>query len=516
MTASLLPSPFMLLVLFFFALCILLVALPAITFSAQQYSISLFFTDNLLPAPSLQNGGQGCRAPYTAPVGDLALLFTRILPSDPCHNTAGFFPFSRQPSGSSIVQPMMTASLALRWQRMWLPQRRRRRRRRRRRSRKAGAHPLPAEVQQHHHLLSNRRAPCPNPVPVFDRTDDDKPLPTRKWKVHLAVESDAENDYCEETHVRQRGQPRRSNGGKPAGDCTKCAPYCAAGGTLAAGFVKAGESPVCHFVEVEAHFSACCTSPEPAYALGTGATPAGADGGAVGSAGGAVGTVTPIADRGRRMYSSRARAPAPVACNEAGELVSGMHVGEVQEAGGGGSIPRMRREWRAKVAGLTTFFLLAQPKTGGDTLYSSQVLNFRSLSTIIQGFLRTLKATHTAVGSLCSKQGGMVRRDPIETVHPVVRRHPITGEEVLYVNKQFTCSIVGMKREESDLLLNFLYDHIVRVKWEPMTMVLWDNCITAHTATYDYAHMKVLRHGARISAQAERPIPALSSMVMED
>ncbi|KAJ6485739.1 TauD-domain-containing protein [Mycena sanguinolenta] len=174
-------------------------------------------------------------------------------------------------------------------------------------------------------------------------------------------------------------------------------------------------------------------------------------------------------------------------------------------------------------AGLTTFFLLAQPEKGGDTLYSSQVLNFRSLSSIMQDFLRKLKATHTAVGTLRSKQGGMVRRDPIETVHPVVRRHPVTGDEALYVNKQFTRRIVGMKNEESDLLLNFLYDHIarsgdhqVRIKWEPMTMVFWDNRITAHTAIYDYAHMKVLRHGARISAQAERPIPALSSLKIDD
>jgi sulfonate dioxygenase len=99
--------------------------------------------------------------------------------------------------------------------------------------------------------------------------------------------------------------------------------------------------------------------------------------------------------------------------------------------------------------GLTTFFLLSQPKTGGDTLYSSQVKNFKTLSPIMQDFLRTLKATHSGFDSLRSTKGGVLRRDPIESIHPVVRRHPVTGEEALYVNKQFTRRIVGMKKEES-------------------------------------------------------------------
>ncbi|KAJ6605808.1 TauD-domain-containing protein [Mycena sp. CBHHK59/15] len=173
--------------------------------------------------------------------------------------------------------------------------------------------------------------------------------------------------------------------------------------------------------------------------------------------------------------------------------------------------------------GLTTFFLLSQPRTGGDTLYASQTANLASLSPVMVGFLRTLKAVHSGHDSLRSTKGGVLRRDPIETAHPVVRRHPVTGEEALYVNKQFTRRIVGMKKEESDLLLNFLYDHIAksgdhqaRIKWEPMSMVLWDNRVTAHSAMSDYAKLKACRHGARITPQAERPIPALESMKMDD
>ncbi|KAE9409310.1 TauD-domain-containing protein [Gymnopus androsaceus JB14] len=191
--------------------------------------------------------------------------------------------------------------------------------------------------------------------------------------------------------------------------------------------------------------------------------------------------------------------------------------------------------------GLTTFFLLAQPSTGGDTLFTSQVSALKKLSPQFVAFLKTLKAVHSGVEqanfSRSGKRGGIVRREPVENVHPVVRKHPVTGEEALYVNRQFTRRILGLKREESGItrrtfmsfmtdkatfletLLRFLYDHIdkggdvqARVKWTPNTVVLWDNRVTAHSAIVDYGESKERRHGARITPQAERPIPALDGL----
>lgn len=173
--------------------------------------------------------------------------------------------------------------------------------------------------------------------------------------------------------------------------------------------------------------------------------------------------------------------------------------------------------------GLTTFFLLSQPRTGGDTLFTSQVQSLRKLSPPFVAFLRTLAAVHSggeqAAFSRAGRRGGVVRRDPVEHVHPLVRRHPVTGEEALYVNRQFTRRIVGLKREESDNLLKFLYDHIdkggdvqARVHWAPGTVVLWDNRVTAHSAIVDYHESGERRHGARITPQAERPIPALEGL----
>ncbi|KAG8691343.1 hypothetical protein FRC11_004900 [Ceratobasidium sp. 423] len=192
--------------------------------------------------------------------------------------------------------------------------------------------------------------------------------------------------------------------------------------------------------------------------------------------------------------------------------------------------------------GLTTFFLLAQPSSGGgDTLFVSQVQALKKLSPPFVDFLRTLKAVHSGVQqaqySREGRRGGIVRRDPVEHVHPVVRRHPVTGEEALYVNQQFTTHIVGLKKEESDTILNFLYNHIARVadaqarvNWEPNTVVIWDNRVTAHvclsllyqyfyvnnvnlqTAIIDFAESGERRHGARVTPQAERPIPALETL----
>ncbi|KAG8744413.1 hypothetical protein FRC10_010191 [Ceratobasidium sp. 414] len=194
--------------------------------------------------------------------------------------------------------------------------------------------------------------------------------------------------------------------------------------------------------------------------------------------------------------------------------------------------------------GLTTFFLLAQREciqlqpyiaslpsctspapSGGDTAFVSQVQALKKLSPPFVAFLRTLTAVHSGVQqaeySRSGRRGGVVRRDPVEHGTSLTSSHPVTGEEALYVNQQFTTCIVGLKQEESDNILNFLYNHIarvadaqVRVNWEPNTVVLWDNRVTAHTAIIDFTESGERRHGARITPQAEKPIPALDSLVV--
>jgi len=138
---------------------------------------------------------------------------------------------------------------------------------------------------------------------------------------------------------------------------------------------------------------------------------------------------------------------------------------------------------------------------------------YNRLSEPLKERLHGLKAVHSGFeqAQFSRDRDGVVRREPVKHEHPIVRTHPATGEKALYINQGFTRSIVGLKKEESDALLAFLYAHIsrgvdwqARVRWAPKTVVVWDNRVTVHSATQDWTSGE-RRHLARITPQAEVP-----------
>nr|OQO16934.1 hypothetical protein B0A51_13852 [Rachicladosporium sp. CCFEE 5018] len=163
--------------------------------------------------------------------------------------------------------------------------------------------------------------------------------------------------------------------------------------------------------------------------------------------------------------------------------------------------------------GTTFLYLLDGPAAGGDTLFANMAVAYQRLSPAFRQRLHGLKAIHSGheQAAAALARGSIVRREPVANVHPLVRTHPATGEKALFVNPQFTRRIVGLKKEESDMLLDFLYKHIAlgadfhaRVKWEKGTVVVWDNRITAHSAILDWQDGS-RRHLARLTPRAERP-----------
>jgi sulfonate dioxygenase len=88
--------------------------------------------------------------------------------------------------------------------------------------------------------------------------------------------------------------------------------------------------------------------------------------------------------------------------------------------------------------GTTFLYVLDGPTTGGDTLFADMVQAYKRLSPEFRKRLHGLKAVHSGLEQVNASLngGGIARRDPITSEHPIVRTHPVTGEKALYVNPQ--------------------------------------------------------------------------------
>ena len=91
----------------------------------------------------------------------------------------------------------------------------------------------------------------------------------------------------------------------------------------------------------------------------------------------------------------------------------------------------------------------------------------------------------------------------------MIRTHPETGRKGLFVNEIFTSRIIGLEKTESDLLLNFLFNHVkkpefqCRFHWEENSIAFWDNRCTQHLAMWDY--WPEVRSGYRVTVKGDRP-----------
>ena len=160
------------------------------------------------------------------------------------------------------------------------------------------------------------------------------------------------------------------------------------------------------------------------------------------------------------------------------------------------------------------------PEYGGDTLFSNQYLAYETLSSGMQEMLKGLVAVHSSKRVYGDRQQEMDLKDAnimvsktqaqaAETQHPVVRTHPITGRQSLFVNDHYTMRFVGMTEEESAPLLEFLLSHAIRpeftcrFQWQKHSIAFWDNRCLLHNPIADYHGQRRLMH--RVVVKGDRP-----------
>ncbi|GHB23255.1 TauD/TfdA dioxygenase family protein [Streptomyces umbrinus] len=141
------------------------------------------------------------------------------------------------------------------------------------------------------------------------------------------------------------------------------------------------------------------------------------------------------------------------------------------------------------------------PPYGGETLIASSAAAYRNLPEPLRLLADTLWAEHTndydyavpeeEVDAEQAAQRAQFTSIKYRTAHPVVRVHPLTGERGLFIGG-FAQRIVGLSVSESRKVLDLLQayvtrpENVLRHRWSPNQLVLFDNRITQHYAIDNY------------------------------
>lgn len=152
--------------------------------------------------------------------------------------------------------------------------------------------------------------------------------------------------------------------------------------------------------------------------------------------------------------------------------------------------------WRETPSMGAVLHAIEIPPVGGDTLFSDMAAAYEGLSDEMKARIDGLTATHDflrAFGANLPDDRKAEMRERYPAVeHPVAITHDVTGQRLLYVNKVFTESIVGLDPDESTNLLWELcrqaetVEYQVRFRWQPDSVAFWDNRAVQHYASSDY------------------------------
>lgn len=173
--------------------------------------------------------------------------------------------------------------------------------------------------------------------------------------------------------------------------------------------------------------------------------------------------------------------------------------------------------WREAPAMGAVLRCIECPPVGGDTMWSNMALAYEKLPAHIQDLIAPLRARHSiectfGAAMPIEKRLALKAQYP-DAEHPVVRTHPETGEQVLFVCG-FTTHFTNFHTPAnvrvgqdfapgSAQLLQYLIsqaaipEYQVRWRWQPDDIAIWDNRAVQHYAVMDYppCHRRMERAG---------------------
>ncbi len=144
------------------------------------------------------------------------------------------------------------------------------------------------------------------------------------------------------------------------------------------------------------------------------------------------------------------------------------------------------------------------PPVGGDTIWVDAHLAWEGLSDTLKARPEDLYVTHDFRRSLVP-----LGVDYPIVSHRIVRTHPETGEQILWVNSTLNPQILGLELDESRALIAEIVDQYkrpeyqVRFSWRPGSVAFWDNRATLHYAVRNYGDYPRLMERILIGREAQ-------------
>ena len=145
--------------------------------------------------------------------------------------------------------------------------------------------------------------------------------------------------------------------------------------------------------------------------------------------------------------------------------------------------------WRERTGQATMMYSEIVPEEGGETEFADMYAAYDRLPPAMRAKVEGRRAVnHYVYNSVVrgDKQGVDATS---QAAHPVIRTHDETNRKAIYVNRLMTVKIEGMSEQESDALLNFLFDHCEKPEfvythvWRKGDLIIWDNRCSSHART---------------------------------
>ena len=152
------------------------------------------------------------------------------------------------------------------------------------------------------------------------------------------------------------------------------------------------------------------------------------------------------------------------------------------------------------------------PKQQGNTYFADMVAAFAALPTTTKQKLqgKTAIQSYEAFNRMYSVPTNEEQKKKTPDIkHPLIRTHPFTGEQALYLCPGMTTRINDLSEAESEDLLTELFEWTTRDEfvycheWEIGDCILWDNACTMHRRDpFSHEHQRLMKRTTILPPEA--------------